>query len=105
VISFLLTLRRMIKAVVKAFKDKEFQVLLSLIVIILLSGTVFYSTVEGFRIIDALYFSVATLTTVGDAHLSPTTDFGKVFTMLYLITGIGIMLGFIVKIAENIRKK
>lgn len=104
-ISFILTLRRMLKAFVKLIKDKEFQVLLSLTAVILMSGTFFYSGVEGFSKIDALYFSVATLTTVGSANLEPSTDFGKIFTVIYMISGIGIMLGLIVKVSMQMRNK
>ncbi|MEI5908007.1 potassium channel family protein [Bacillus spongiae] len=104
-ISFFITLSRMTKALLRAIHDKEFQVLFSLTIVTLLSGTIFYSTVEGFSLIDALYFSVITLTTVGYGDLSPQTDFGKIFTIIYLIAGVGIILGFINKIADNIRKK
>jgi hypothetical protein len=104
-ISFILTLRRMLKAFFKLIKDKEFQVLLSLTAMILLSGTLFYSSVEGFSLIDSLYFSVATLTTVGSANLEPSTDFGKIFTIIYMISGIGIMLGLIVKVSLQMRNK
>lgn len=104
-ISFILTLRRMLKAFVKLIRDKEFQVLLSLTAVILVSGTLFYSGVEGFSIVDALYFSVATLTTVGSANLEPSTDFGKIFTIIYMISGIGIMLGLIIKVSMKMRNK
>ena len=69
-LSFLLTLKRMLRACLRAWKDKEFQVLFVLTFLTLTSGTIFYSTVEGLRPIDALYFSVVTLTTVGDANLA-----------------------------------
>lgn len=104
-ISFILTLRRMLKAFFQLIKDKEFQVLLGLTAVILLSGTIFYSTVEGFTRIDALYFSIATLTTVGSATLEPTTDFGKIFTILYMITGIGVMLSLILKVSLQMQNK
>jgi voltage-gated potassium channel Kch len=58
-------------------------------------GTVFYHYVEGWSWIDAAYFSVITLTTIGFGDYSPTTDFGKLFTIGYVITGVGIILGFI----------
>lgn len=104
-ISFMLTLRRMLKAFFEMMREKEFQVLLGLTALILLSGTIFYSTVEGFTRVDALYYSVATLTTVGSATLEPTTDFGKIFTILYMITGIGVMLSLIVKVSLQMQNK
>ncbi|PFG12011.1 potassium channel family protein [Bacillus sp. es.036] len=98
-ISFLLTLKRMLSALWWAIKDKEFQVLFFLTTITLVSGTIFYHTVESWSVLDSLYFSVVTLTTVGFGDFSPQTDFGKIFTILYLFTGIGLILGFINKLA------
>ncbi|KXY43900.1 potassium channel family protein [Bacillus mycoides] len=102
-LSFILTLKRMLKACLRAWKDKEFQVLFVLTFLTLTSGTIFYSTVEGLRPLDALYFSVVTLTTVGDGNFSPQTDFGKVFTILYIFIGIGLVFGFIHKLAVNVQ--
>jgi hypothetical protein len=51
-------------------------------VIAIISGTGLYSIVEGLRSVDALYLSVATLTTVGYGDLAPTTDAGKLFTVV-----------------------
>lgn len=95
----------MLKALFQLIKDKEFQVLLVLTLVILMSGTIFYSTVEEFSIVDALYFSVATLTTVGSANLEPSTDFGKIFSIIYMISGIGVMLTLIIKLSKQITDK
>ncbi|MFV8826600.1 potassium channel family protein [Alkalihalobacterium sp. APHAB7] len=102
-ISFLLTVKRMVKAVINASKDKEFQTLLFFTILTFISGTIFYSQVEGMRVIDAFYFSVMTLTTVGFGDFAPQTDFGKLFTVVYTLVGIGLILGFINKIALNIK--
>ena len=58
-------------------------------------GTIVYHYIEGWKWLDALYFSVITLTTVGYGDFSPQTDFGKLFTIIYVLTGIGIIFGFI----------
>ncbi|SFK15475.1 Ion channel [Brevibacillus centrosporus] len=97
-ISFLITLKHLITSFFHSMKDKEFQGLLVLTLTTLLSGTIFYATVEGFRWVDAIYFSVTTLTTVGYGDLAPKTDLGKIFTILYLFTGLGIILGLIRKL-------
>ena len=44
-----------------------------------------------------------TLTTVGDGQFSPKTDFGKIFTILYIFIGIGLVFGFIHKLAVNVQ--
>lgn len=69
--------------------------------ITILIGTVFYHFVEDLRWIDALYFSVVTLTTVGYGDFSPQTDIGKLFTVAYILNGIGIIFAFINALYEK----
>jgi voltage-gated potassium channel Kch len=64
-------------------------------IIVLAIGSVVYHFLEGWNWIDSIYFSVITLTTVGYGDFSPTTDSGKLFTIFYVLTGIGIIFGFI----------
>lgn len=58
-------------------------------------GTVVYHFVEHFSWLNAYYFSVITLTTVGYGDLTPHTAFGKLFTTFYVLTGVGIITTFI----------
>jgi hypothetical protein len=66
----------------------------------ILFGTLIYHYIEGWDIIDALYFCVVTLATVGYGDFTPTTPIGKIFTMFYIINGIGILLFFIDKVVD-----
>ena len=63
-----------------------------IILLLLFAGTIFYHYVENWRCIDALYFSAATMTTVGYGDITPQTDFGKLFTIFYVFTGVGVAL-------------
>lgn len=58
-------------------------------------GAIFYHFIENWNWIDSIYFSVITLTTVGYGDFYPQTDVGKLFTIFYILTGIGLMLSFI----------
>ena len=62
-------------------------------VLLILSGTIFYMLIEDWTLVDSLYFSVTTLTTVGFGNPAPTTDLGKLFTVVFVIGGVGIFLG------------
>ncbi len=100
----LYTFYRFGRSVWSAFKDPEFKALFYLVAVILATGTLFYHGVEGFRWLDALYFSVTTLTTVGYGDFVPHTDIGKIFTIVYILVGIGTLFGFIEVIAEHARR-
>lgn len=67
-----------------------------------------YHFLEGWSYVDSLYFSVITLTTIGYGDFSPQTDAGKLFTIFYIIIGLGMILSFINTVYEhyaNAKKK
>ncbi len=96
--SFWVTMGRLLLAFVHALRDHEFRALFLTFVSLLVSGTVFYSAVEGWSVIDSLYFCVITLATVGYGELHPTTPISKLFTIAYLLVGIGVFLGVLNKL-------
>lgn len=67
---------------------------LGAVVVLLIIGTTFYRTVEDFTWIDAFYFSVSTLATVGYGDFVPSTTLGKLFTSFYILTGVGVLTGY-----------
>ena len=95
-----LALVRLTKAILGAWKDPEFHVLAFLMVILLISGTTFYVFEEDWSVVDALYFCVMTMSTVGYGDLSPTSDLSKIFTIVYSLIGIGIFVGVASKLAQ-----
>jgi len=82
-------------------RDPEGKVLLGSAVSMVAAGTVVYSALEGWTLIDSLYFSVVTLATVGFGDLTPTTDVAKLFTVAYIIVGIGILAAFASELAKR----
>lgn len=77
------------------FRSNKNRRLIIATLITLFTGTVFYHFVEKWNWLDSFYFSVITLTTVGYGDFSPQTNGGKIFTIIYVITGVGLVLGFI----------
>jgi voltage-gated potassium channel Kch len=55
-------------------------------------------------VLDALYFTIITLTTVGYGDLAPQTDPGKIFTMVYIFVGLSLISGFIILLGEHSKK-
>ena len=68
---------------------------------LLATGTVFYSLVEGWDPLDALYFSVISLATVGYGDLTPHTPLGKVFTIFFVLAGVGVLVVFVSEVARQ----
>jgi voltage-gated potassium channel len=58
---------------------------------VLVAGTVGYM-VLGFSLLDAVYQTVTTVTTVGFREVHPLSDAGQVFTIVLILTGVGTAL-------------
>ena len=99
-LSFLLMLRLFGRAVRYAWRDPVFRFLGLLTGGVLAIGTIFYHSVEGWRWLDSLYFCVMTLATVGYGDFSPKTDLGKIFTMIYVFLGIGLLVAVVTRLAD-----
>lgn len=90
-----------INSIISFLKDEQYRDLLITTFIILVIGTFAYHFLEGWSYLDALYFSVVTLTTIGFGDFSPQTDGGKLFTIFYIILGIGMILAFINTVQQH----
>lgn len=100
-IPFFFTFYRFIKGFWAALHDPEYEVLITLALVILGTGTLFYHGTEGWSWLDSLYFCVITLTTVGYGDITPHTVPGKLFTIAYIFVGIGVLLGFINAVSKH----
>lgn len=59
---------------------------------ILTTGTVGFTLIEGMAPIDALYFSVVTVATVGYGDIHPVTPAGRLLAVAVILTGVGTFL-------------
>lgn len=82
------------------------RILLTLFIIIFVYSGLIYqvehpTNPQGFRtFLDAVYFSVATMTTVGFGDVTPKSEMGRFLTLLMILTGIALIpwqLGDLVK--------
>ncbi len=73
----------------------EFRPIFASVVVVLTVGTLVFRQLEGWSLLDSLYFSVVTLSTIGYGDLTPTTSTAKLFSILYILVGVGILGVFI----------
>ena len=92
--------RRFGAALRRGWAEPDFRGLLYLVSLVVASGTIFYRAVEDWTWVDSVYFTVITLTTVGYGDLSPTTPGSKIFTIVYILIGIGLLVTFIERVAR-----
>lgn len=64
-------------------------------------GTAVYHLLEDWSWIQSFYFSVVSLTTVGYGDLHPTSDASRLFTALYILVGVAIVLASLGVIGAN----
>lgn len=100
VIILFVVVGRFAHAIQHMVRNPEFRLLLLAALVTLISGMFFYRRFEGWSLLDSLYFSVITLTTVGYGDFAPQTNAGKLFTIVYIIVGLGILAAFITTVAN-----
>jgi voltage-gated potassium channel Kch len=104
-IPFIIAFIIFVRTQLQMFKDPQFRSLFTLVGIVLAFGTIVYHNIEGWGWLDSLYFSVITLTTIGYGDLSPSTDVGKIFTIMYVFMGLGVLVGFVTATGDYIQKR
>ena len=75
-------------------------ILFSLLLLVVVGGTVFFRIVEGWSWLDAYFFTVVTLSTVGYGSLVPATAIGKIGTTILIFAGLGIFAAAIQQLSH-----
>jgi voltage-gated potassium channel len=101
VIALLHALRGLTRAVVAVWRDPETKALPPVVGLLVLAGTIFYWHFEDWTFIEALYFSVVALTTVGFGDFTPTSAGTQIFTIIYILTGIGLLVALLTSVAQQ----
>ena len=65
-------------------------------------GTVAFHLLEGWSILDSLYVTVQTVTTVGFGDLTPRTPLGRAFATIFMMLGVGIVLYALTSTVQSI---
>jgi Ion channel len=94
VLSALLMFERFAKALKIAVRDEGFAQILGTRLLLIIVGALTYTTSQDWSLVDGFYFAVATLTTssIADPDLMITGAPIKIFTVFYVLVGIGILV-------------
>ena len=86
------------------WRKEAFRGLLWITFVTISCGTWFYYRFEPTITswVDAYYFTVITLTTIGYGDMGPTLPFTRIFTTFYVFIGLGIIAGLIGIVGEAI---
>ena len=79
---------------------RNLRLLLSLPVAVLFIGTTGFMILEKLSFLDALYFTVVTISTVGYGDIHPTNVASKVFGIVLIIIGIGTFFTIITNVTQ-----
>jgi len=80
----------------------RFWAFLAGLALVVCGGTLAFAVVEHFPLVDAFYFTVVTITTVGFGDVHPVTPMGKVLAVILILTGVGIFTAMVASAADMI---
>ena len=83
---------------------KAFRLPLILTVLIMLIGTVGYVIIDDFTIMDAIYQTGITFTTVGFGEIAPISNAGRIFTITLVISGFAVFSSAIGILVSELNK-
>ena len=69
---------------------KPFRLPLILTVLVMLVGTIGYVVIDNFTVLDAIYQTAITFTTVGFGEMAPVSQTGRIFTINLIIAGFAV---------------
>jgi hypothetical protein len=79
---------------------RNLRLLLSLPVAVLFIGTTGFMILEKLSFLDALYFTIVTISTVGYGDIHPTNVASKAFGIVLIIIGIGTFFTIITNVTQ-----
>jgi voltage-gated potassium channel len=82
------------------FNIKQFKYLFLVPLVVVIIGTGGFMLIEKLSLLDAFYFTIATIATVGYGDIHPVTAAGKIFAIIIIITGIGTFLALVTAMTQ-----
>ncbi len=85
------TKRRIVQVRRKLRNRHPLQYALFAIIAVTIFGAIGFQITEGLSFIDSLYHTTQTVTTVGYGDLAPKTQGGRIFTIIFMLTCVGVV--------------
>ena len=82
--------------------SKKLLIVFLLIVALWLTGVAGYMVIEKWRLLDSVYMTAISLTTVGFKEVRPLSDYGRIFTIVLITLGVGLFFYAAGTLAEAI---
>ncbi len=78
----------------RSLTGNDRRILLALLAVIVAMGcgAIGFRLIEGWSILDSLYAAAQTVTTVGYGDVTPATRGGRLFAMVFMLAGVGVVL-------------
>ena len=88
----------------RSFAGKDRRILFALVAVVIAIGfgAVGFYLIEGWSILDSLYVSAQTVTTVGYGDLTPATRNGRIFSTVFMLVGVGVALYALTSVVQGI---
>jgi len=80
--------------------QRRLQIFVALFITVALVGTVGFMFLEGLSFVDAFYFNIATMSTVGYGDIHPTREISRLFAVLLIVMGGATFLGLVANGSE-----
>jgi hypothetical protein len=78
----------------------RFRIYLAILGMVLLVGITGLMVIEGYSLLDAFYFIIVTIATVGYGDLHPLTPHGKILVIGIILAGVGCFVGLVANAIE-----
>ncbi len=82
--------------------SKKLLIVFLLILALWLTGVAGYMVIEKWRLLDSIYMTAISLTTVGFKEVRPLSDYGRIFTIVLITLGVGLFFYAAGTLAEAI---
>jgi len=77
----------------------------AVLTLLLLLGSVGFMFSENLSLLDAIYFSIVTMATVGYGDIHPHSAVGKILALILIVGGVGTFLGVVAIITDTFVKR